>query len=433
MTVVRLELKNFTVFEQAAFEFCPGINVLIGENGTGKTHVLKAMYAALRGSEASEAELFDKFRRVFRPDPYSLERLLRRDSPGPWFLRMDDAAGGQMQLQWLRADSQGHGTASLSTSELPALFVPPREVLAMYSGFVPAYEGRELDFDETYYDICKALGAAPLRGSRAAAVAGLLEPLEKILGGKVQLAGTRFRVLGQRGDTEAHMLAEGLRKIGTLAYLVANGTITPRAAVFWDEPEASLNPRLVVQVVEFVRALARAGVQVFLASHDFLLVHRLSQPAEHGLEPAVPIRFFSLYRPEPGAPVEVEAADTLADIEHNAILDEFARYYDDERAYSWRELAGEAEPAATAKTTSATKATTKPPSAARVHATGGKKTAKKGVARKATTSKTASKKPAKAAAARTASKTASNKATAKKAATAGAASKQAAHKKSRHG
>ncbi|MBK7829538.1 AAA family ATPase, partial [Nannocystis sp.] len=119
------------------------------------------------------------------------------------------------------------------------------------------------------------------------------------------------------------------------------GALTRDSVVFFDEPEASLNPRLVAQLVLFVRALARAGVQVFLASHDFLLIPRLSQPAEHHIEPAVPIRFFSLYRPEPGAPVEVEAATTLVDIEHNAILDEFARYYDEERAYSERAMRSE--------------------------------------------------------------------------------------------
>lgn len=45
MTITRLALKNFTVFEDAKFEFCPGINVLIGENASGKTHVLKLLYA----------------------------------------------------------------------------------------------------------------------------------------------------------------------------------------------------------------------------------------------------------------------------------------------------------------------------------------------------------------------------------------------------
>ncbi|MFN0053735.1 MAG: hypothetical protein ACKV0T_16260 [Planctomycetales bacterium] len=34
MKIQTLSLKNFTVFDRAEFEFSPGINVLIGANGT---------------------------------------------------------------------------------------------------------------------------------------------------------------------------------------------------------------------------------------------------------------------------------------------------------------------------------------------------------------------------------------------------------------
>ncbi|MCY1066687.1 AAA family ATPase [Nannocystis sp. RBIL2] len=357
MPIARLQLTDFTVFKQASFEFCPGINVLMGENGTGKSHVLKAMYVALRGAAEvaefkktaptseirPEARYFIKIATVFRPDSHELHRLIRR-SEKFWALQLLAVGGEGLEMRCKQRGADYLSVVSSLRSQ-PTLFVPPREVLAMYKGFVAAYESRELDFDETHYDICKALGAAPLRGARAEAVRDLLAPLEKILGGKVLLKGDRFYVQQGDAETEAHLLAEGLRKIAGLAYLVANGSLTRDTVLFWDEPEASLNPRLVVQVVEFVRALARAGVQVFLASHDFLLLHRLSQPAEHALESAVPIRFFSLYRPKSAAAVEVETGATLADIEHNAILDEFASYYDDERAYSWRDMTGEAPPA----------------------------------------------------------------------------------------
>ena len=40
-----LKLENFTCFAKAEMDFSSGINVFIGENGTGKTHVLKVLYA----------------------------------------------------------------------------------------------------------------------------------------------------------------------------------------------------------------------------------------------------------------------------------------------------------------------------------------------------------------------------------------------------
>ncbi len=42
----KLALKNFTAFSDVELEFVPGVNAFIGENGTGKTHILKALYAA---------------------------------------------------------------------------------------------------------------------------------------------------------------------------------------------------------------------------------------------------------------------------------------------------------------------------------------------------------------------------------------------------
>ena len=38
-------IKNLTVFDDMKIELSPKINVIVGENASGKTHVLKALYA----------------------------------------------------------------------------------------------------------------------------------------------------------------------------------------------------------------------------------------------------------------------------------------------------------------------------------------------------------------------------------------------------
>lgn len=43
----QLTLSNLTVFPEANFCFSPYLNVVMGENGAGKTHVLKGIYSAL--------------------------------------------------------------------------------------------------------------------------------------------------------------------------------------------------------------------------------------------------------------------------------------------------------------------------------------------------------------------------------------------------
>lgn len=44
MYIENIELKNFTTFKNCKIDFSNGINIFIGENATGKTHLLKAIY-----------------------------------------------------------------------------------------------------------------------------------------------------------------------------------------------------------------------------------------------------------------------------------------------------------------------------------------------------------------------------------------------------
>ena len=48
--IERLELRNFTAFNEVVLDLSPKVNVIIGENGTGKTHVLKAAYGLCAGA-----------------------------------------------------------------------------------------------------------------------------------------------------------------------------------------------------------------------------------------------------------------------------------------------------------------------------------------------------------------------------------------------
>ena len=46
MPLTKFEAENFTVFEDITIPFSRGLNVLLGENGVGKTHIMKLAYAA---------------------------------------------------------------------------------------------------------------------------------------------------------------------------------------------------------------------------------------------------------------------------------------------------------------------------------------------------------------------------------------------------
>lgn len=123
--------------------------------------------------------------------------------------------------------------------------------------------------------------------------AELAKPLEAVLGGRVVLKGNGFVIEREDGELDIHLEAEGLRKFAQILQLIANGSIEPGGCLFWDEPEANMNPKLVVVMKDFLIGLAKAGVQVFIATHDYLLCRELSLVSEYGAD-RTEFRFFCL-------------------------------------------------------------------------------------------------------------------------------------------
>lgn len=335
--IERLRIRDFGAFEDVSLSLVGGINVFIGANGTGKSHAMKALYAVLKALADRDAplppvaRLINELNEVFKPDDRQLGRLVRRRSGAYEAQLLIEGEVGRVTVD---VDVQGVvGLLDEEWQSAPSiLFLPSREVLAMYEGFIAAYTQRELAFDVTYYDTCLALSAAPLRGPRSEEAAELFKPIEEALGGRVVLRGNGFYL--QQGDDlmEAQLLAEGFRKIGSIARLIANGSLTAQSILFWDEPEANLNPKLVSLAVKLILDLAAQGVQVFVTTHDYLFSHKLSVIAEYKSRPDVPMRFFGFYRPESGAPVQVEEGEALPDITHNLILEEFTKHYEEEQS-----------------------------------------------------------------------------------------------------
>lgn len=338
-------IKKFGLFTDETLEFSPGLNVFIGRNGCGKSHLLKLLYTLVRecgdapsnGSvletEKLENRIAKKLAGVFRPDNDRIGRLVqRRNSQGTAEVSATFSNGKKCGFNLSSQDKISNAKGDVGALQ-EAAFLPSREVLALYEGFVAAYEKRELSFDETFRDICLALSEKQRRGRREVTLDFLAKPLEDEIRGRVSLEGGRFYVKGDDGSIEAHLVSEGWRKLASLAQLIVSGALTKNGFLFWDEPEANLNPKMVVQISETLLRLANQGIQVFVVSHDYLLTTRLSLASEYSdaipEEQRCPVKFFGLARrgsDEKG--VSVSSGSKLADLADNPILAEYAALYD---------------------------------------------------------------------------------------------------------
>ena len=118
---------------------------------------------------------------------------------------------------------------------------------------------------------------------------------------------------------EMHMVAEGDRKVGMLAHLVATGLLSRDATLFWDEPEDNLNPKLVRSVARAILDVCSLGVQVFIATHSLFLLREI-ELLTGNTHADVEQRYFALERTDDG--VVVCQADDVADVDPLVLLDQ---------------------------------------------------------------------------------------------------------------
>ena len=89
--ITHLRLRNVTVFKEADLKFSSGLNVIVGENGMGKTHLLKMCYLLSNAwanlgkepnasKERMENYFSERIRNVFKPD--KVGNLTTTDSDG---------------------------------------------------------------------------------------------------------------------------------------------------------------------------------------------------------------------------------------------------------------------------------------------------------------------------------------------------------------
>jgi len=293
--ISQLKVKNFTIFRDANFDFADGVNVIIGSNGAGKSHLLKLAYTAAKWSQEMalkekggtrpdkatlQKELGGKLVRVFRPE--SVGRLSRR---GVGVRKTEVEASFKNQSKaGFRISFSTKSTTDVILEKVPdeffgdeAVFFPTKEMLSMFPGFTGLYRDREMSIDETYFDLCLALEKPLLKGRRFDEVKTLLAPVEQILQGDIRNENGRFYLVQEgAGKFEIPLVAEGFRKLGAVAYLLANGTLASQSILFWDEPETNLNPAYMAKVAELLVAIARNGTQVFAATHSLFIMRELS-------------------------------------------------------------------------------------------------------------------------------------------------------------
>jgi ABC-type ATPase involved in cell division len=329
MSLTKIQCERFTAFENITIDFSPGVNVFVGANGTGKTHIMKIAYAACDVTK-TKLDFAEKISRVFLPSGRALGRLIKRHKTSSRGSITVYRTRGKLRASFTnhttKADSATvTGADDWYSRPIESVYIPVKEMLSNAPGFRSLYNQREIHFEEIYADILDRAYRPSLRGPVDSARKDLLSKLQKAIDGKVVVKKEEFFLKNRKGNLEFTLLAEGMRKLGLLWLLIQNGTLLDGSTLFWDEPETNLNPKMFGVLMEIILELQRSGIQVFMATHDYVILKELDLRKRETDK----IVYHSLYSDDAGE-IKCQTTTRYLDIHPNAIAQTFADLYDRE-------------------------------------------------------------------------------------------------------
>ena len=338
MIIKRIKLENYTVFEDQQIEFEPGINIFIGENGTGKTHLLKVLYSACQSVD-KKVSFSHKLVLTMLPDDYKISRLItRKQGNRNALIRVVAGEPDVAQERVLKASFHGNtkkwdaevtGESGWEESYagLSSIFIPAKEILSHSYNLNAASEKNNVRFDDTYLDIINAAKVDISVGRNSVDKDAMLKKIQEITRGKVFYDARRdeFYLMNGSSKQEFNLVAEGIRKMALLWQLVKNGTLEKGSILFWDEPEANINPAYISIIVEMILELQRKGVQVFISTHDYMIANYFEIRKTTGDS----VVFHSLSRAGEEEEIRYEKSGRFSDLKNNAIVSTFNKLLDE--------------------------------------------------------------------------------------------------------
>ena len=292
-------------------DFCDGINVIIGENGVGKTSLLKMIYAAAQWSiEKTNPGKTKNLLQFFSNAISDNEALKNSDyKNGYCYYRVSD---GTHKFEYSLSHKGLFDFGEWAGLNIHSVFIPTTEMLSHSKGFLALYEKYNMPFDGTQVDII-VNASLPETREIPKSMKGVLKKISNAIDGEVILENDSFYIVKSDGrKVDFSLEAEGLRKLGLIWKLIRNGLLEKGTVLLWDEPEANLNPELYPLVVDILLELQKNGVQMFIATHSYNFAKYLEIKREKKED----VLFHNLYKASSEMPEAL--GEVFQDVNHRS-------------------------------------------------------------------------------------------------------------------
>lgn len=300
--ISKINLKNFVHFKEFKWEKTGNLNVVIGENDTGKTNLLKLLYSTSRAWSKFTTDkknnkdtpfndtLTDKIFDTFQPRSNGISDLVSKKSKDKLeadILYFSGSVNQQLiRFTFSRKDNKITDTypffGPCKEENFNSIFIPPKEVLTAFEAILSTRTEEKwmYGFDDTYKDLIDLLLIDTVQGKQRANLPDVVNSLEELMNGRIsQTRGKEKFMFSRKGKANEKysmsMTAEGIKRIGIYITLINNRQLHPGSVLFLDEPEAELHPKAIRVLGNMIYEFSKDGIQVFVSTHNYFLLKQL--------------------------------------------------------------------------------------------------------------------------------------------------------------
>jgi len=326
ISLSKVLISNFVHFDSLELEFSQNINLFIGKNNTGKTSLLRLLYSVCKSIELYRKQSENYVEPLTSIFPRKISYVFntkigdlvsKRENKNLKAKFIFDIFENEYPVEFSLGKDNKLKTSyneMLESEEIlnNALFIPAKEVLGNSVGILNCrnlkYRG---GFDDTYFDIVESFMSEGDKNEFEIdrILREISENIEKdIIRGKfIENLDVEERFLFEtsQGKFNLSMTSEGNKQLGLINILIRKTLLRENTILFIDEIDTNLNPVSIRKIIPILVELSKAGIQIFIATHNYFVLHQFAIEAKK--QKNVPMKCFSLF--ENNEKIEIEVQD----------------------------------------------------------------------------------------------------------------------------
>ncbi|WP_157150907.1 ATP/GTP-binding protein [Brachyspira sp. SAP_772] len=285
--IKNFEIRNYRQFKNSKFDNFANVNLFAGDNDTGKTTILKFLYSIthqlknIKNNNIRDCNIFQYINNLYDFNNFQFDTS---NKPTDKLKNLYLYDGNTVHFNVSISNSKNETITSNDkingyNYDYKPLFIPAKEILSIMNAVIYLKnQNIGSGFDDSYTDIIYEIFARKNIDERE--LLSVFNNRYDFYNGNIQIDKNTVNYYKNDGNIyNINIMSEGIKRLGIFEVLYSTGNLTKKSILFIDEPENSLDPKMLRELMRFLVDISKEGVQIFMASDDSSVLTQLSHIA----------------------------------------------------------------------------------------------------------------------------------------------------------